>query len=64
MLQIDCCIKFCQKLGVSLVEIIWKILVALSDDAMGIMQIKERCNWFKDCCTSVDWEPVSSRPST
>jgi hypothetical protein len=28
------------------------------------MQIKERCNWFKDCCTSVDWEPVSSRPST
>jgi hypothetical protein len=42
------CIKFCQKLGDSKVETIWKIQQAFSDDAMGAMRLKEWFNHFKD----------------
>ena len=42
------CIKFCQKLGNSQVETIWKIQWVFGDDAMGITQIKEWYNQFKD----------------
>jgi hypothetical protein len=42
------CIKFCQKLGDSQVETIWKIQRAFGEDAMGITQIKEWYNRFKD----------------
>jgi hypothetical protein len=35
------CIKFCQKLGDSQVETIWKIQRVFGEDAMGITQIKE-----------------------
>jgi hypothetical protein len=37
---------------------------AFRDDAMGITQIKERDNRFKDDRTSVESEPRSGRPST
>ncbi|XP_013792742.1 putative uncharacterized protein FLJ37770 [Limulus polyphemus] len=58
------CIKFCQKLGDSQVETIRKIQTAFGDDAMGITQIKEWYNRFKDGRTTVESEPCSSRPST
>jgi len=35
------CMRFCQKLGDSQVEIIWKIQQVFGDDAMGITQIKK-----------------------
>jgi hypothetical protein len=34
------CIKFCQKLGDSKAETIWKIQQASGDDAMGAPQIR------------------------
>ncbi|KAG8222661.1 hypothetical protein J437_LFUL003783 [Ladona fulva] len=61
------CIKFCQKQSDSQVETIRKIQTAFGDDAMGITQIKEWYNRFKDSCTSVESEPReprSGRPST
>ena len=58
------CIKFCQKLGDSQVETIRKIHTVFGDDAMGITQIKEWYNRFKDGRTSVESEPRSGRPST
>ncbi|KAG8225268.1 hypothetical protein J437_LFUL006501 [Ladona fulva] len=42
------CIKFCQNLGDSQVETIRKIQTAFGDDSMGITQIKEWYNRFKD----------------
>ena len=57
------CIKFCQKLGDSQVETIRKIHTVFGDDAMGITQIKEWYNRFKDGRTSVESEPRSGRPS-
>jgi len=57
------CIKFCQKLGDSQVETIRKIQRVFGDDAMGITQIKEWCNRFKDGCTSVESDARSRRPS-
>ena len=42
------CMKFCQKLGDRQVETIRKIQTAFSDDAMGITQIKNWYNRFKD----------------
>jgi hypothetical protein len=42
------CIKFCQKLGDSKAETIWKIQQAFGDDAIGAMQIEKWCNQFKD----------------
>ncbi|XP_075558608.1 protein GVQW3-like [Dermacentor variabilis] len=58
------CIKFCQKLGDSQVETIWKIQPAFGDDAMSSTQIKERYNRFEGSHTSVESEPSSSRPSS
>jgi len=58
------CIKFCQKLGDSQVETIQKIQQVFSDDAMGITQIKEWYNRFKDGRMSVESDTRSGRPST
>jgi len=58
------CIKFCQRLGDTQVEIIQKIQQAFGDDAMSITRIKEWYNCFKDGSTSVDSEPRHGRPST
>jgi len=58
------CIKFCQNLGDSQVETIRKIQRVFGDDAMGITQIKEWYNRFKDGRTSVDSDTRSGRPST
>jgi hypothetical protein len=44
------CIKFCQKLGDTQAETIPKIQQAFGDDAMGVTQIKEWFNRFKDGC--------------
>jgi hypothetical protein len=57
-------IKFCQKLGDSKAETIWKIQQAFSDDAMGTMQIKEWFNCFKDGRTLAESDQHSGRPST
>jgi len=46
------------------VETIRKIQQVFSDDAMGITQIKEWYNQFKDGCTSVVSDGHSGRPST
>ena len=56
------CIKFCQKLGDNRVETIRKIQTAFSD-AMGVTEIKEWCNRFKDGHISVDSEPHSGQSS-
>jgi len=58
------CNKFYQKLGNSQVETIWKIQWVFGYNAMGITQIKEWYNRFKDGCTSVESNGHSSRPST
>jgi hypothetical protein len=58
------CIKFCQKLGDSQVETIRKIQRFFGEDAMGITQIKEWYNTFKDGRTSVESDARSGRPST
>jgi len=58
------CIKFCQKLGDSQVETIRKIQRVFGDDAMGITQIKEWYNRFKDGPTSGESDVRSGRPST
>ena len=58
------CIKFCQKLGDSQVETIRNIQRVFGDDAMGITEIKEWCNQFRDGRTSVESDACSSRPST
>jgi len=57
------CIKFCQKLGDSQVETTRKIQRVFGDDAMGITQIKEWYNRFKDGRTSVESDARSCRPS-
>jgi len=57
-------ITFCQKLGDSQMETIQKVQRVFGDDAMGITQIKEWYNRFKDGRTSVDSDARSSRPST
>jgi hypothetical protein len=48
------CIKYCQKLGDSIVETIRKIQQAFGDDAMRATQIKEWFNRFKDGRTLAD----------
>ena len=58
------CIKFCQKLGDSQVEIIRKIQRVFGEDAMGITQIKEWYNRLKVGRTSVESEVRSGRLST
>jgi hypothetical protein len=58
------CIKFCQRLGDSKVETIWKIQQAFGDDGMGATLIKEWFNCFKDACTLADSDQRSGRPLT
>jgi hypothetical protein len=58
------CITFCQKLGDSQVENIRKIQRVFGDYAMGITQIKEWYNRFKNGRMSVDSDARSGRPST
>jgi hypothetical protein len=58
------CIKFCQKLGDTQSETICKIRQAFSNDAMGVTQIKEWYNRFKNGRSSVDSDQRTGRPST
>jgi hypothetical protein len=58
------CIKFCQKLGDTQIETIHKIQQAFGNDAMGVTQIKEWYNRFKNGRTSVDSDQSTGRPST
>ncbi|XP_064090828.1 protein GVQW3-like [Macrobrachium nipponense] len=58
------CIKFCYKLGDTQVQTIQKIQQAFGDEAMGITQIKEWYNRFKQEQISVESKPRSGRPST
>ena len=58
------CIKFCCKLGDTQVHTIQKIQQAFGNEAMGITQIKEWYNRFKQGQTSVESKPRSGRPST
>ena len=57
-------IKFCHKLGDSQSETIRKIQQVFGDDAMGVTQIKEWFNRFKNGRTSVESEQCSGRPQT
>jgi hypothetical protein len=52
------CIKFCQKLGDTQAETIYKIQQAFGDDTMRVTQIKEWFNRFKDGCMSAFRETV------
>ena len=58
------CNKFCQKLGDRQVETIRKIQRVFGDDAVGLTQIKEWKNRFKDGRTSGESDAPSGRPST
>ena len=58
------CIKVCHKLGDSQSETIRKIQQVFGDDAMGVTQIKEWFNRFKNGRTSVESEQRSGRPKT
>jgi hypothetical protein len=49
--------KFCQMLGDSKAETIWKIQQAFGDDTMGATQIKEWFNCFKD---AAHWRTVTN----
>jgi transposase len=58
------CIKFCQKLGDSKAETVWKIQQAFGNDAVGATQIEEWFNRFKDGRTLADSNQRSGKPST
>ncbi|XP_054720515.1 protein GVQW3-like [Uloborus diversus] len=58
------CIKFCQKLGDSQCETIRKIQQVFGEDAMGVTQIKEWFNRFKNGRTSEESDERSGRPQT
>ena len=58
------CITFCHKLGDSQSETIRKIQQVFGDDAMGVAQIKEWFNRFKNGRTSVKSKQRSGRPQT
>ncbi|KAJ4441881.1 hypothetical protein ANN_11741 [Periplaneta americana] len=58
------CIKFCQKLGDSQSQTIRKIQQVFGEDAMGVTQIKEWFNRFKDGRTSAESEQRCGRPQT
>ncbi|XP_064111493.1 protein GVQW3-like [Macrobrachium nipponense] len=53
------CIKFCYKLGDTQVQTVQKIQQVFGDEAMGITQIKEWYNRFKQGQTSVESKPRS-----
>ena len=46
------CIKFCQKLGDSKSETIYKVQQVVGDNATGVTQTKEWFNRLKNGCTS------------
>ncbi|KAJ4433029.1 hypothetical protein ANN_15286 [Periplaneta americana] len=58
------CIKFYQKLGDSQSQTIRKIQQVFGEDAMGVTQIKEWFNRFKDGRTSAESEQRCGRPQT
>ncbi|GFT83341.1 HTH_48 domain-containing protein [Nephila pilipes] len=58
------CIEFCQKLDDSQSQVIRKIQQVFGEDAMGITQIKEWFNRFKDDRTLVESEQRCGRPQT
>lgn len=58
------CIKFCQKLDDSQSQTIRKIEQVFGEDAMGVTQIKEWFNRFKDGRTSAESEQRCGRPQT
>ncbi|XP_068234158.1 protein GVQW3-like [Palaemon carinicauda] len=58
------CIMFCYKLGDTQVRTIQKIPQAFGEETMGITQIKECYNRFKQGQTSVESKPRSGRPSS
>jgi transposase len=58
------CIKFCQKVGDTQSETIRKIQQAFGYDAMGVTQIKEWYNRFKNGRTSADSDQRTGRTST
>lgn len=57
-------VKFWQKLGDSQSEIILKIQQVFGEDAMGVTQIKEWLNHFKNGYKSVESHQHSCRPQT
>ncbi|XP_068233462.1 protein GVQW3-like [Palaemon carinicauda] len=57
-------IKFCYNLEDKQVQTIKKFQQAIGDEAMGITQIKEWYNRFKQGQTSVESKPQLSQPST
>ena len=59
-----CRVKFCQKLGDSQSETIHNIQQVFGEDAMGVTQIKEWFNRFKDGRTSTESDQRSGRPQT
>ncbi|GFT66752.1 protein GVQW3 [Nephila pilipes] len=58
------CIKFCQKLGDFQSQTIRKIQQVFGEDAIGVTQIKEWFNRFKDGRTSAESEQRCGRPQT
>ena len=57
-------IKFCQELGNSQSVTVRKIQQVFGDDAMGVTQIKEWFNRFRNGRTSVESDERSGRPQT
>ncbi|PSN32206.1 hypothetical protein C0J52_24594 [Blattella germanica] len=57
-------IKFCQKLGDSQSETIGKIQRVFRFDAMGVTQIKQWFNRFKNGRTSLESDERPGRPQT
>jgi transposase len=57
------CIKFCQKLGGTQAETIPKIQQAFGNDAVGVTQIEEWFNRFKDGRILADRDRRSGKPS-
>ncbi|XP_011867391.1 PREDICTED: putative uncharacterized protein FLJ37770, partial [Vollenhovia emeryi] len=58
------CIKFCQKLGDSQSQTVRKIQQVFGEEEMGVTQIKEWFNRFKDGRTSAESEQRCGRPQT
>jgi hypothetical protein len=56
-------LEHCQKVVDTQVETICKIQQAFGNDAMGVTQIKEWFNRFKDGRMSADSDQYSGRPS-
>lgn len=57
-------IKFYEKFGNTQAETIRKIQQVFGDDAVGITQITNWYNWFKNCCKSVESDQHSGATLT